>query len=71
MYVLLPFCCNQQVLALADHDTQRKEIAFADIYHSATRFNTGPGAHIPICLPSSVMYSFERQRIVLGILELK
>lgn len=56
----------REVLALADHERAKKDVAFADIYHSATRYNTGGKQHVPIVLPSSVLFSFERNRLVLG-----
>ncbi|CAK9017024.1 unnamed protein product [Durusdinium trenchii] len=42
-----------KVLSLAALDSQKKDadVAYADVYHSATRFNTGPKTHIPIALP--------------------
>ena len=57
-----------QVLALADRDREQKDVGWADVYHSGNRYNVGPRAHLPVLLPSSVIYSFERQRLLLGSL---
>ena len=57
----------RKVLALADRDRDHKDVAWADIYHFASRYSTGPAAHVPIVLPSSTFYSFQRNRLVLGI----
>ena len=62
--------CLLQVLSFAALEREKgpREIEFVDIYHSATRYNTGPAAHIPIALPSSVIFSFSRNRIIIGVL---
>lgn len=44
----------------------RSEIAFADIYHSANRYSTGTKERLPICLPRSMFWSFDRKRLLLG-----
>ena len=59
---------SRQVLALAELDKQKKDVAWADIYHSASRYNTGPSENLPVILPSSVMFSFARNRLLLGLL---
>lgn len=54
------------MLALGDMDRQHKDVGFCDVYHSAHRYNIGPKSHLPVILPSSVMYSFSQNRLVLG-----
>ena len=68
LQVCLLHIISHQVLALADGDREHKDVAYADIYHSANRYNCGPCAHLPVVLPSSVMYSFKRNRLLLGFL---
>ena len=43
----------------------RTEIQFCDIYHSCHRYATGTSM-VPIVLPRSIMWSFSRQRLLLG-----
>lgn len=56
-----------QVIAFAADEKYRlkKAIKFADVYHSANRYSTG-GQSLPVVLPRSITWSFQRQRPLLG-----
>lgn len=56
-----------QVIAFAADEKYRlkKAIKFADVYHSANRYSTG-GQSLPVVLPRSIAWSFQRQRPLLG-----
>ena len=43
----------------------REALRYADVYHSANRYGTGE-RFIPISLPRSTLWNFERQRLILG-----
>ena len=60
---------SAKVLALADKDRETKDVGFADVYHSASRYAVSPAGCVPIALPSSMLYSFERGRLILGALD--
>ncbi|CAJ1392853.1 unnamed protein product, partial [Effrenium voratum] len=45
-YEVLP-ARMREVLAFAELDRQKKDFAYADIYHSAYRYSTGPQRHTP------------------------
>ena len=62
---------QREVLALAAMDREKDEepIRFADIYHSANRYATGPNAHVPVVLPRSTFWDFKRDRLILGDLD--
>ena len=44
----------------------KKDVAYADVYHGANRYSVGTAAAVPICLPRSIMWSFAKQRPLLG-----
>ena len=58
---------TQEVIAFAADEKYRlkKAIKFADVYHSANRYSTG-GQSLPVVLPRSITWSFQRQRPLLG-----
>lgn len=54
------------MVGFAAHDRELgKDVRFADIYHSANRFATG-GSILPIVLPRSQIWCFDRNRLLLG-----
>ena len=58
------------VLASKDRDRDPGSLRFADIYHSANRFATGPPSHVPVCLPRTTLWDFSRGRLLLGAWDL-
>lgn len=56
-----------QVLGFAcdDRDRLGRPMDFCDIYHSANRFSSGHKT-VPIVLPRSILWSFDRARLVIG-----
>ena len=60
----------QEVVALAENDKINKPdecLRFADVYHSANRYATSSKDCTPVILPSSMIYDFERGRLLLGL----
>lgn len=57
-----------QVVGFAADDRFRakKNVTYADVYHSATRYSVGPASTLPIILPRSQIWTFGRQRLLLG-----
>lgn len=51
--------------AADDRYRLHKELTYCDSYHSANRYGTGHQS-VPIVLPRSTLWSFSRQRLVLG-----
>ena len=51
--------------AYDERTRMRKELNYADVYHSANRYGSGK-EQVPIVLPRSQLYSFLRGRLVLG-----
>lgn len=58
---------NQVVGFAADERYRqgREALQYADVYHSATRYGTGE-RNVPIVLPRSTVWTFGRQRLILG-----
>ena len=55
-----------QVVGFADDERARgKPIQYADVYHSATRYGVG-NQFVPIVLPRSLCWSFDRNRLLTG-----
>ena len=56
-----------QVVALAEKDRAAKgNIEYCDCYHSINRFTSGPADHVPVVLPSSLIWTFKRNRLIIG-----
>ena len=57
--------CQVVGFAADERYRQGRDLQYADVYHSATRYGTGEN-HVPIVLPRSTLWTFNRQRLVLG-----
>lgn len=52
--------------ACDDKFRSKKQVSYADIYHSANRYSVGTSQTAPIVLPRTLLWSFQHNRLLLG-----
>lgn len=54
------------ILANMDRERDPSALRFADLYHSAHRYLSSPPSHVPVVLPRTTLWDFEKSRLIVS-----